>query len=149
MRPITSGTCSMSNMTELGLRTSVGRAATTAAPPDAPAMVADVSMLRRPTIELAEPGTPPADQRGEFLLTFLDKLMDVLAQLAPDSDGQLEGFREHPGLSPDARTSRVSGLPIIAGTASQPAAAIWKVPRPTAANEKELAEVISILGSRR
>ncbi|MFN7981562.1 MAG: GGDEF domain-containing protein [Vicinamibacterales bacterium] len=136
-------------MTELGLRTSVEVAPPPPPPPpDAPAMVADVSMPATETIELAEPGTPPADQRGEFLLTFLDKLMDVLAQLAPDSDaGQLEGFRERiQAYRQMLGTSQVSGLPIIAEDCVATCRRYLEGAKTyRGEREKELAEVISIL----
>ncbi len=135
----------MSNLTELGLRTGAAAAPPPPPPPpDIPVLVPDVTPA---AVAVAEP-LPVSDQRGEFLVLFLDKLMDVLAQLAPDSDaGQLEGFRERiQAYRQMLGASQISDLPIITEDCVATCRRYLEGAKTyRGEREKELAEVISIL----
>ena len=135
----------MSNLTELGLRTGAAAAPPPPPPPpDIPVLVPDVTPA---ALAVAEP-LPVSDQRGEFLVLFLDKLMDVLAQLAPDSDaGQLEGFRERiQAYRQMLGASQISDLPIITEDCVATCRRYLEGAKTyRGEREKELAEVISIL----
>ena len=81
----------MSNLTELGLKRP--NAESVAPRPPAPPPAAAVSA--KPVAVLEPVSAPASDQRGDALAKFLDRLMEVLSQLAPDSDaGELDTFRD-------------------------------------------------------
>jgi len=137
----------MSNLTELGLRT--GADVAPPPPPPPPDTAVRIPEVEPATAAVAvlEPDTP-VDQRGAFLVTFLDKLMDVLGQLAPDSDaGQLEGFRERiQAYRHMLGASQVSDLPIITEDCVATCRRYLEGAKAyRGEREKELAEVIAIL----
>lgn len=146
----------MANLTELGLmRGSVAVAVPPPlpVPPMTPAVSEPVAGAMEPAVSPDSSGAavlvPPGDRREEFLASFLDKLMDVVAQLAPDSDaGQLEGFRER--IQAFRRmlneTTQVAQLPIIAEDCLATCRRYLEGSKTyRTEREKELTEVISIL----
>lgn len=86
----------MSELTELGLKKPIAPPAPIVAAPSMPAaqprgQAPSAALPPGPAARVVE---PPAERRTEGFAIFLDRLMEVLEQLAPDSDvGELDTFR--------------------------------------------------------
>ena len=134
----------MSNLTELGLMRSTVEPV---APPSAPGAHAPSKPTVTPhTLAAVE---PLGDRRGEVLAKFLDRLMDVLGQLAPDSDpGDLDTFRDrlHEYRLAIADPTRRSELQTVADICVETCRRYLEGSRSYGTErEKEITEVVTIL----
>lgn len=139
----------MPNLTELGLkRPNVESAAPPrVAPPSAAATSPKpVAMAQAQPQPIAE---PTSDKRGDALAKFLDRLMDVLGQLAPDSDpGELDTFRDriHEYRVAIADPGRRSDVTTVADVCIATCRRYLETSRTYhGEREKEITEVITIL----
>ncbi len=134
----------MANLTELGLKRP---SAENAPPPPAPSSAATASSKPGPVPQPVS--APVSDKRGDGVAKFLDRLMDVLSQLAPDSDpGELDTFRDrmHEYRVAVADPTRRSDVAAVADVCIATCRRYLEGSRAyRGEREKEITEVITIL----
>ena len=135
----------MSNLTELGLKRPGAEHA--APPPPAPPPAGAASS--KPVAVPQSATEPISEKRGEALAKFLDRLLDVLSQLAPDSDaGEIDTFRDrmHEYRVAVADPTRRSDVATVADVCIATCRRYLEGSRTyRGEREKEITEVITIL----
>lgn len=146
----------MADLTELGLRKPsavVPSPAPAAAPPASASGAFSRALSAQPAaatpISSVPTGATAAGGRGDAFATFLDRVLDVVGQFAPEADaGEREGFqerlREYRGAVADS--ARRADLPAIADACVGVCRAYLQGSRAyLREREQELTEVITIL----